>query len=243
MAFNRTEETQGNHDLFDTFGQTGCPICTLVATSVGRYMGSTNYDSVSDPEIRLHFEASQGFCNPHAQQWLREAFVLGTAHIYRDVLLVTSRDLKRESFRGGVMGGKMTAFANRRRAAGNDSALSPREECPACAIHDETEHRLLRTLLKGLGEDDFATAYAASDGLCLPHLRRALASAPNRTAFDRLQQRALDTQAVLIAQLNETIRKHDYRFRHEPAGEEKGSPSRAVDHVAGANVLARSRGG
>jgi hypothetical protein len=81
MPSSRTTETQGNHDLFDAFGQPGCPLCRLVETAVSRYMGSTNYDSVSDPEIRAHFEASQGFCNPHAHQWLREAFVLGTAHI------------------------------------------------------------------------------------------------------------------------------------------------------------------
>jgi len=77
------------------------------------------------------------------------------------------------------------------------------------------------------------TAYAASDGLCLPHLRLALDAAPNDRVFRALRARALQTQETMIAQLNETIRKHDYRFRHEPAGEEKGSPQRAVDHVAG----------
>ncbi|HYI25548.1 MAG TPA: DUF6062 family protein [Thermomicrobiales bacterium] len=229
MASFRTTETQGNHDLFDAFGQEGCPVCVLVEVAVGRYMGSTNYDSVSDPDIRRHFERSHGFCNTHAHQWLREAFVLGTAHIYRDVLLVTSEQLRGQSFRsaGGVMG----AIRGRKPAA--SSALEPSEGCPACAIREETESRLLKTLLKGLGDDTFVTAYAASDGLCLPHLRLALDAAPNDRVFRALRARALQTQETMIAQLNETIRKHDYRFRHEPAGEEKGSPQRAVDHVAG----------
>jgi hypothetical protein len=229
MAATRTTETQGNHDLFDAFGQEGCPVCTLVTEAVGRYMGSTNYDSVSDPDIRRHFERSQGFCNPHAHQWLREAFVLGTAHIYRDVLMVTERELREQSYRGssGVLG------SLRGRKGGEATGLQPSEGCPACAIRDETEARLLKTLLKGLGDETFVTAYAASDGLCLPHLRLALASAPSDRVFKELRSRALNTQETLIAQLNETIRKHDYRFRHEPAGDEKGSPERAVDHVAG----------
>ena len=67
----------------------------------------------------------------------------------------------------------------------------------------------------------------------LPHLRLALPMAPNATVFREMRARALQTQETLIAQLNETIRKHDYRFRHEPAGDEKGSPERAVAHVAG----------
>jgi hypothetical protein len=238
MTHDRTTETQGNHDLFDAFGQPGCPLCSLVETAVGRYMGSTNYDSVSDPEIRAHFEASQGFCNPHAHQWLREAFVLGTAHIYRDVLLVTARELREQSYRGAI-GGKVGAlFGRKQESAG--SSLQPREGCPACAIRDETERRLLRTLLKGLSDETFTTAYAASDGLCLPHLRLALAVAPSQHVFDHLRRRAQQSHETLIAHLNETIRKHDYRFRHEPAGEEKGSPERAVAYVAGANGVVRS---
>jgi hypothetical protein len=241
MASSRTTETQGNHDLFDAFGHPGCPLCTLVERAVGRYMGSTNYDSVSDPEIRRLFEASQGFCNPHAHQWFQEAFILGTAHIYRDVLLVTAQELRRQSFRGSL-GGKVGALLGRKREDAV-SPLAPSAGCPACAIRDETEGRLLRTLLKGLGDDTFTTAYAASDGLCLPHLRLALAAAPSGTVFDHLRARALQTEDTLIAHLNETIRKHDYRFRHEPAEDEKGSPERAVNHVAGANGLARGRTG
>ena len=95
------------------------------------------------------------------------------------------------------------------------------------SIRDETESRLLKTLLKGLSDDAFVTAYAASDGLCLPHLRLALDNASNERVFRELRARALQTEEQLIAHLNDTIRKHDYRFRHEPAGEEKGSPERA----------------
>jgi hypothetical protein len=69
--------------------------------------------------------------------------------------------------------------------------------------------------------------------LCLVHLRPALLEADRREVFEALQQRAIATRETLLAHLDETIRKHDYRFRHEPAGDEKGSPARAIDHVTG----------
>ncbi len=240
MSQSRTTETQGNHDLFDAFTQTGCPVCTVAQLSVDRYVSSTNYDSVSDPEIRKHFEASQGFCNLHAHQWLQAAFILGTANIYRDVLLVTSNDLQKRSFAGNPLSQRVGSLLGRQKsgATGSGSLIRPSEMCPACVVMQETESRLLTTLLKGLPDPAFRDAYAGSDGLCVPHLRVALASASRQDVFDNLKERAVQTQQTLIAQLEETIRKHDYRFRHEEAGEEKGSAARAVAHVAGANGIA-----
>lgn len=226
MFPSRTTETQGNHDLFEAFARAGCPVCALVTRDVARFMGATNYDSLGDPVIRQRFEASQGFCNIHAHQWLREAFILGTAQMYRDVLKVVHAETKRQSAggkRGGLLG----------RGRGSEVTFAkPAANCPACEIRDETEARLLRTLLKGLAGEPFRSAYAGSDGLCLPHLRLALADAP-AVAFAALRERALATEAVLLAHLEETILKHDYRFQHEPAGEEAGSAARAVAWVAG----------
>ncbi len=233
MLSSRSTETQGNHDLFDAFGREGCPICTLTATAVHRYMTSTNYDSVGDPVIRQQFERSQGFCNLHAHQWLDVAFILGTAQIYRDVLRVTFDDLRKQRFRGRAAGqrvGAMLGWGRSSVASGLPEASGP---CPACDIEEETALRLRRTLLAGLSGADFRAAYAASDGLCLVHLRPALLEADREEIFDALQQRAVATREVLLAHLEETIRKHDYRFHHEPAGEEAGSPARAVDHVIG----------
>jgi hypothetical protein len=84
-----------------------------------------------------------------------------------------------------------------------------------------------------LASADYRGAYEESDGLCLVHLRPALLEANHPEVFEALQQRAIATRETLLAHLDETIRKQDYRFQHEPAGDETGSPARAVDHVAG----------
>lgn len=233
MLSSRTTETQGNHDLYDAFRGTGCPICVLTATAVHRYMTSTNYDSVGDPVIRQQFERSQGFCNLHAHQWLDEAFILGTAQIYRDVLRVTFDDLRRQSFRNRPLGQRVGNMLGRGRPAEGAGLPEASGSCPACDIEQETALRLRRTLLSGLGGAEFRAAYAESDGLCLVHLRPALLDADRQDVFDALQQRAIATRETLLAHLEETIRKHDYRFQHEPAGDEVGSPARAVDHVIG----------
>jgi hypothetical protein len=235
MHDTRTTETQGNHDLFDAFAESGCPICILALRAVSRYMGATNYDSLGDPAIRKQFEASMGFCNRHAHRWLEEAFILGTAQMYRDVLLNIRSEVHARSWRGAGLARRVGSLLGARKgdAAADDPSLRPTAACPACAIHDETESRLLKTLLKGLAEPQFQEAFAQSDGLCLPHLRRALRNAPRQETFDALRERALQTEELLLSHLEETIRKHDYRYSHEPPGEEKGSPARAVAHVAG----------
>jgi hypothetical protein len=233
MPSSRTTETLGNHDLHDAFRTEGCPICTLTESAVRRYMTSTNYDSVGDPVIRGQFERSQGFCNLHAHQWLAEAFVLGTAQIYRDVLRVTFDDLRQQSFRGRPLSQRVSGMLGRGRGEKGEGLAPPTGPCPACEIMVETETRLRRTLLAGLAGADYRGAYEASDGLCLVHLRPALLEADRPEVFDALKQRAIATRETLLAHLDETIRKHDYRFHHEPAGDETGSPARAIDHVAG----------
>lgn len=244
MDPSRTTETQGNHDLFDAFGQPGCPMCRLALGAVSQYMSSTNYDALGDPAIRAQFEASQGFCNLHAHQWLEEAFVLGTAQMFRDVIRSVERDLKGQAKRDGGLAGRMTSLLGGRQDghAGGSTLAQPTRPCPACVVLVETETRLIRTLLKGLGEAQFRDAYAASDGLCLPHLRTALAGASRQDVFEALKARAMTTQATLLAHLDETIRKHDYRFQHEPAADEKGSPERAVAWVAGASGIPGTAG-
>jgi hypothetical protein len=224
MVTTRTTETQGNHDLYDAFSNPGCPLCALIAQAVSRYMRSTNYDAIADPDIRRQFEASLGFCNRHAHQWLAEAFVLGTAQMYRDLLRLSAEALRKPARKGGGIFGRGAA------SHGLPVAKAP---CPACEIQAETEARLIATLTKGLADPAFREAWEASEGLCLPHLRNALAVARPEAA-EALRARALATHETLLAQLDETIRKHDYRFRHEPAGPEAGSPARAVTLVAGA---------
>jgi hypothetical protein len=66
--------------------------------------------------------------------------------------------------------------------------------------------------------------------LCVPHLRVA---ARQGRPFDRMREVTRQTWRAIEVQLDEVIRKYDYRFQREPRGEEQASPRWAVALVAG----------
>lgn len=234
------DHTQTHYDLVDAFAEDGCPFCRLGLATVHRWMDAVDYESVGDPEVRQRLRAAQGFCHEHAHQWLGQAHVLGTAQIYRDVLSELTDALRvlpapRQTFLAGVA--SLLAPGPSQRGGAACAVLAPVGRCPACRVLDDTEAMLAETLVAGLAEAGFAAAYAASAGLCLPHLRLAVCRANDEAAFVALRDAAIAKQERLLAQLDEVIRRHDYRFVGEPWGEERGAATRAVQHVVGARGL------
>jgi hypothetical protein len=112
--------------------------------------------------------------------------------------------------------------------------FAPSGRCPACQVLAESEEMLVQTLLATLPQPAFREAYMASAGVCLPHLRQALGQVEDEPTFTVLRDVAIAGEERLLAQLRDIIRKHDYRFRGEPVGAERGAAERAVHHVIGA---------
>lgn len=103
-----------------------------------------------------------------------------------------------------------------------------RPSCPACAVAERARRHALHALARFRGADlDAAFAGDACGFLCLEHLR-ALPAGPVR---ERFAARLRD----LRAELEEAIRKADYRFAHEPAGAEGDGWLRAI-RVFGGDV-------
>lgn len=230
------DRNQSHHNLLAAFREEGCPICRLAAAAVTRYFGVLNYEAAGDPGVRLKLRDSQGFCARHAQQLVEEAHVLATATIYAEILpdlIARLRDLPYRKSGLGAAVARLNPRADRSRREDATPALAAADPCPACRVLADTEAMLLTTLLDSLPEASFRDAFTSSDGLCLPHLRRALAQASTETAFLTLRDTALAQEERLLAQLQEVIRKHDYRFREELSGEERGAGDRATRHVSG----------
>jgi len=232
--------TLNAYDLLDAFGQDGCPICGLALRSVAHYMEAMNYDSVGDQDFRSQLRKSMGFCNLHAHQWLDTAFILGTAEIYRDVLNDLIARLREETWQPGDFADHLLSWFSHRQFDQTENILAfPTASCPACEQLAETESMLIRTLISEWDTPAFRDAYLASSGLCIPHLRMAWAAAPSSSIRKNLRDHALKVEERMLGQLEEVIRKHDYRYQHEPAGKEKGAAQRVVQHVAGQDRIVK----
>ncbi|MDQ3328961.1 MAG: DUF6062 family protein [Chloroflexota bacterium] len=220
------------HDLLDAFAQEGCPVCRLALGNVRGYLDSISREGgLTDLEIRTRLRESHAFCAGHALQWLESQHLLGTAILYEDLIIHLTGELKtlRHAKRGFLAAAAPLLGGGGRKA----DALEQHRACPACGVLTRAEARINDVLLEHLREEGFREEYARSGGVCLPHLRIALAAAPDEPSFRTLIEVAVARNEALVAHLREIIRLHDYRYSREPSGDERGADARAVRHVVG----------
>ena len=84
-----------------------------------------------------------------------------------------------------------------------------------------------------MDDQAIADAYRKAGGLCLPHFQIAIGYA-SQAAIKELAGWQTEAWRRLRGELDELIRKHDYRFRSEPVTEaESVAWERAVAAVVG----------
>jgi hypothetical protein len=93
--------------------------------------------------------------------------------------------------------------------------LSPSGECPVCKKGREREEIDLRKLVDELADPQFRAWFGASDGLCLPHLRKALAYAPDKPSACLLAEIATAQLTALLTHLRAYMDKHRWKDRPE----------------------------
>lgn len=211
-------------EVRESLREPGCAVCRLTIRSVGRVLQSIAYEQVNDLALRKELRIAGGFCNPHAHQWLRESrSALGTALIYRDVITAALRAFEDEQ-RPGLLRGLLGA-ADRRGSTG---------ACPACRMQLEAEARYVEALVAIVAAE--SEALSASQGICRRHTWAAVRlGGPGADCILQQTRRAID---ALVQDLDEVIRKEDYRFRHEARTDsERSAPARAIAWAAGAEGL------
>jgi hypothetical protein len=232
--------TMSFYDLRDALAQPGCAVCHLKAVSTESYLDGLLWESVNDPGLRHDIRQAQGFCHEHAWGLVHNGASLGVAIIMRDVLQHVLETLEGARFQ------PLPALSLRRAQETLDSKqaaaataelvgqLSPQSPCPACTQAEIMEGIYLDSLVEHfLGEDGLLAAYQASEGLCLPHFRKALARVRDEAVFEALVQAQRAIWERLVGHLSEIIRKSDHRFRDEPRGEEVGGALRAIAVLVG----------
>ena len=218
------------HELLDALADEGCAICRLARKASDRYINALLYEGVVDVDLRQKLRDARGPCYVHAWRMAgRRGAVLGTAIVYRDVINTLAKELEAPEKRS-LLGGK-NSLAQR---------LAATAPCPACSLEQDAVRRAIKTLLKHVSDADVAESYVAAGGLCLPHFTASLAHASGAAS-----QSLADWQAAafrrLRDELDELIRKHDYRFSGEAITEQEAVAwTRAVAAAVGeAELLAR----
>ena len=242
--------------LREALGEPGCPFCRLIHQAECYHIELMLREYVTDGAVRLGVALSRGMCAQHA--WaLQAAEQLGwqdgnkTATFYESAALDVRRILGAYSVDADAASradrrrawlqrkGRLGLWLARRllpvtAATSLSEALSPQAPCPLCQVRERIAAMHLARLWAGLDDPTFCGALTASDGLCLPHLRFALANAPTDAAAQRLIEISRAHLDELLAHLQSYMDKHRWQDRPELRSPvENASWVRMVAYLAG----------
>lgn len=229
------------YKFLDACREEGCPVCRVEQESVERYLQNHFYENVNSPKWRDRLRRSLGFCHEHS--WLavdrRLGDALGFSILYRDILNNMLRTM--ESGDGpGRSTHHWTALLRRVPEQARTMvertlyAITPAKQCPVCEHRQEKQRAILSALVEGLEDPEVMTALQSSEGLCLPHLQRALELVRDAPTCEKLLSLQREKLESLKDQLAEFIRKNDYQVFAEGFGREGDAWRRAVALVVGA---------
>ncbi|HBR34114.1 MAG TPA: hypothetical protein DD734_05745 [Firmicutes bacterium] len=202
------------YNLEQALTEEGCPVCRCLTTMTRRYLENLLYEFVNDPRTRDRLRASAGFCREHAWTLQQMGDPLAHSIIYADLIDGFCQELRK------------TTNASRR----SIPIFHPEkaEACPVCREETETEERYVVGLVKALHQKAFRQKYRQGGSLCLPHFRAAYGRARDGEVQDLLVEVELDYLSHLSGELQEFIRKSDYRYAGELPGTERDAWIRAV---------------
>jgi hypothetical protein len=195
-----------------------------------RYLDGISWEGVGDERTRAVLRAARGFCPEHGRMLRSTRDALGTAIVHRDIVGALMAQLAESHHRPPSFEARLRRAVRRE---GLVPALPAERPCPACEYLRDQDEVYGSALVKHIADGSLTAALRDSPGLCLPHLRDALARAGDAQTFERLREAQLAVWRRLADELDEFIRKQDYRFTAEPSGAESDSWSRAISLVSG----------
>ena len=145
--------------------QTGCPACDHAANAVFSYLAHAQYQlSVNDSD-RMAFAAQRGYCKRHLWHVQRLSSTHGAAIAYQPLAIRLAEELD-ESVAGEDAGDRIAGL------------FMSEDDCPVCRVIRSAEASFLTSFARLLADDAFRKRYAATAGLCLPHIEALLRMAP-----------------------------------------------------------------
>src|SRR5215472_10089099 len=219
----------------------GCPICMLVIESVQHFMDTWQYEGFTDVEHRHLLIQSRGFCPLHTWQLAQNKAPFQLAVVYQEVLTEILDDLNGDTHDLTAVGpdeaAPETAWKKlwKRKGRRRKPVGPAYDRCPICRIRAAAEQRFTGILLEQLPSQEMHTLLCQSTGLCLQHFAQARqqAESSDPATLRSLMECQRTCMQRVLEELQEAIRKHDYRFTGEPRGSELTSWRRAAQLCAG----------
>lgn len=202
------------HALKDCMEGGACPICTQTEQHIRSTMRSVLYESMTDVEIRDTIKSARGFCRHHSNQFLEQGDALNHAIVYGDALRSALQDV----------------------VNGDYKYYEQRESCYFCDMAKEAEDAYAGACWQAFHDEEFFSAYEKGGLLCMVHLH-AMESASEKEksgeeTYLKLAQTTIDKYQIMIRQLDEIVRKSDYRnLSEEWTEDEKTAWKRAVSVI------------
>lgn len=232
MTLRRRRESApaGYHQLLSDLKDPGCPVCRAVDRAVRRYLDALFWESVNDPYLRPRLRAAHGFCREHAVLALsmasRKGDGQGIAILYRDFL----GHLREEAI---AAANTRCTSVTRRNRYGDPRVLAPHVRCSACDSASHTAEMYVALLARAEPESEIGRAVRGDNrGLCVPHLIQGIAVASSPDECERLLDIYLRGDDRMNKDLDEYLRKQDYRYRHEGLSEDESSSWRRAVYQA-----------
>jgi len=176
------------YDLQEACQSRVCPICFHLRYQEKQYLENIFYENVNDPPLRQKLRESPGFCDGHIRLILEMGDALGLAIIAGDI---AAHLIKENKF---------------------NQASAP---CFFCRKYEGREQRTVKAFGNYLNDSEFRNSLCASVGLCRRHHYLLFQLNKDVVIRNFLKKLLKMKMQKWLSQLNEFIRKNDYRFQDE----------------------------
>ncbi len=191
----------------DVMDKVGCPICVLSEKAVYDYIDALFYENINDPGERKNFVEGHGYCSKHLKmienhlETHPELGILGVNILYHDIF-----NYLEDAF---------------------DSEIKLGDGCELCRVEKNAERRYLELFAEFFSFPKRREKYADSISMvCLKHtyLLRSVKKI-DFSLFLNVQKKKL---SVLKKNMEEFIRKSDYRYAKEGITSKEGQAWKAL---------------
>jgi len=201
-----------------------CPLCRVAHKADREYIWHFYDEQSNDMATIEGVQRAYGFCAEHIEMLRR----------------IDVEDMKTTLSVSVLFADTFAGIVEQLRTLSPDSAFET-AVCPACASRDEYLRRNALYLLDMLATSPgYRRTFESAPGLCFPHFELTWHLARTRGDRELLLSVQRSAAESLLDELNEHVRKHEDRYRHEPKGPEQDSWQRAIFLTAGWSAPAQS---